>query len=398
MGDLSIVFLSFFVIILLVIFKIDINIALFCGSTILILYFAGNKWSQVLLKNVVDFNTLFLMVTSFTIAVLAELYTKTQLITAFNNSLILLLKKPSYVLSLIPAVLGLLPIAGGALFSAPVVKEVGKRLGLKDDRLVFLNVWFRHVLFMVFPLGQSLLITSIITGYNVIELAGIQAPIAVFMVLIGFIFIPRTAFQPIKHETIETKREFLKSSLPLLVAIFLALILTKLIGIFGMPIGVFLGIITMFFVTKIPFKVFTEVVKSKTVLSLTLSAFLIMLLQHSILDTGAKEILSNFFVNYRVPFFLLLTIIPGILSALTSSAITGIIMVVPLISSIHSLTLKEASILYVTSFLMYTISPTHLCLIYTAKYFNVEIKGSYRYFIPSIALIIPFLVLYFAIL
>ncbi|MCS3915987.1 integral membrane protein (TIGR00529 family) [Caldanaerobacter subterraneus subsp. tengcongensis MB4] len=351
-----------------------------------------------MLKTIVDFNTLFLMITSFAIAVLAELYTKTQLITAFNTSLVSLLKKPSLVLSVIPAVLGLLPIAGGALFSAPVVKEVGERLGLEDNRLIFLNVWFRHVLFMIFPLGQSLLVASITTGYSLVELAAIQIPIAIFMVLVGFIFIPRSAFQSIKPASVELKGEFLKSSLPLLVAIFLSLILTKLIGIFGMPLGVFLGVITMFFVTKISFKVFTDVVKSKVVLSLTFSAFLIMLLQHAILDTGVKEILSNFFVNYQVPFFLLLTIIPGILSALTSSAITGIVMVVPLISLAHSLTLKEASILYVSSFLMYTISPTHLCLIYTARYFGTEIKGSYKYFLPSTVLIVVFLMLYFLIL
>jgi hypothetical protein len=50
-------------------------------------------------------------------------------------------------LGIIPAVYGLMPVPGGALFSVPMINEEGDKYHLNKDQKNFLNIWFRHIWF-----------------------------------------------------------------------------------------------------------------------------------------------------------------------------------------------------------------------------------------------------------
>ena len=56
-----------------------------------------------------------------------------------------LVTNPRLNLAIFPALIGLLPMPGGAIFSAPMVKELGNRSGLRPDQLSFINYWYRHI-------------------------------------------------------------------------------------------------------------------------------------------------------------------------------------------------------------------------------------------------------------
>ncbi len=65
----------------------------------------------------------------------------------------------------VPSLVGLLPMPGGALVSAIIVKDrYLKELGLGRDEAVYLNYWFRHIWVPVWPLFQSLILTAAILG------------------------------------------------------------------------------------------------------------------------------------------------------------------------------------------------------------------------------------------
>ena len=59
-------------------------------------------------------------------------------------------------LQLAPAVVGLLPIAGGALISAPLVDQIDPNL--EKGHKVSINVWFRHVLVFIYPIRKKILL------------------------------------------------------------------------------------------------------------------------------------------------------------------------------------------------------------------------------------------------
>jgi len=68
-------------------------------------------------------------------------------------------------LVLAPGLLGMLPMPGGALLSAPLVE---RRAGhVPADMKAAANVWFRHVLLLVYPLGSSLLASAKVAGLDV---------------------------------------------------------------------------------------------------------------------------------------------------------------------------------------------------------------------------------------
>ncbi len=50
-----------------------------------------------------------------------------------------LVRRPSLNLIVFHALIGLLPMPGGAIFSAPMVKNFGHRHLLKDDQLSYVN-------------------------------------------------------------------------------------------------------------------------------------------------------------------------------------------------------------------------------------------------------------------
>ena len=66
----------------------------------------------------------------------------------------------------VPALVGLLPMPGGALVSAMAVSELYERAGLKPHWKVYLNYWFRHVWVPSWPLFQSVLITSAVLAVS----------------------------------------------------------------------------------------------------------------------------------------------------------------------------------------------------------------------------------------
>ncbi len=60
-----------------------------------------------------------------------------------------------------PALFGMLPMPEGALLSAPMVDRFGENID--DSKKVIINVWFKHYLVFIYPLGALLPTTKM--GY-----------------------------------------------------------------------------------------------------------------------------------------------------------------------------------------------------------------------------------------
>ncbi|UCD65071.1 MAG: DUF401 family protein [Candidatus Zixiibacteriota bacterium] len=70
-----------------------------------------------------------------------------------------------YLLALSPALMGLLPIPGGALLSAPILEKGGQ--GVPPDLLGAINNWFRHSFIMVYPLSSALIVATQIADLDI---------------------------------------------------------------------------------------------------------------------------------------------------------------------------------------------------------------------------------------
>jgi len=101
-------------------------------------------------------------------------------------------------LALSPALLGMLPMPGGALFSAPLVEKGSG--GLDGGVKAALNVWFRHVLFLVYPLTSTLIVSAKVAGLEVYRALPSLLPTFALSLLLGYYFFLRRVGGRMEHE------------------------------------------------------------------------------------------------------------------------------------------------------------------------------------------------------
>lgn len=73
-----------------------------------------------------------------------------------------------------------------------------------------------------------------------------------------------------------------------------------------------------------------------------------------------------------------------LLGFLTGSPIGGVAISSSILPGILTLSPKTAAVLYMSAYLGYLITPTHLCLIFTADYFKSSLGKVYKYLVPSV--------------
>jgi integral membrane protein (TIGR00529 family) len=104
-----------------------------------------------------------------------------QLIGALKS----LLRDRRVAMAVAPAFVGLLPMPGGAAFSAPMVGELTEDVTVPREDATLINFWFRHVWEWTWPLYPAVLFASKITGAPLDRIVLAQLPCTVGAIVIG---------------------------------------------------------------------------------------------------------------------------------------------------------------------------------------------------------------------
>jgi hypothetical protein len=250
-----------------------INLGIVLNATALFLALLAvdlNDIPAVLYRTSVDLLTISVVLATFGIMLLSQLYKETGLINRLSESIGRLINNPKIVLSVLPAVIGLLPVAGGALMSAPLVDLEAEKLKLKQDRKAYVNLWFRHTIFPVYPLSPPIITTALLTGVAIPLIILRQIPVVIVMVIVGYIVGFWKISNPKKEENIDRKdkrnsdlRDFLISFTPIVATIIVTIIL-DMIGLglaqygFDVVIAVFTGVILLAAISRLTSTVFAR--------------------------------------------------------------------------------------------------------------------------------------------
>ena len=339
----------------------------------------------VLLETCIDPVTLTLVFASFFIMFLSRLYKETGLVNVLTRSLGGFIKNSKVTVSLLPAVIGLLPVAGGALMSAPMVEAEADKLGLDESKKTYINIWFRHAILPVYPISQFLILTAALTETSIDALIARQALVVTVMIIIGY-FIGLRKTQVAKTDNTEAEanpkanlKGLLYSFLPIIITIILAAALNV-----NIAIATLAGVITILIITKTKLTAFQKILKNKAIWEVTLAAFGALLLRNVTLASGASDILGSALANMNLSGIIVLSIVPAVLGFLLGSPSGAVALSVPILAETVTFIPKNASLLYISAYLGYLSAPTHLCLVFTAQYFKTSISKSYKYLIPSI--------------
>lgn len=103
------------------------------------------------------------------------------------------LRRPTLTVAALPALIGLLPMPGGALFSAPLVASAAGRGNASGELLSAINYWYRHVWEYWFPLYPGVILAMTLTGSSLPAFVAYQLPMSIVMAAAGLPLLRRIA-------------------------------------------------------------------------------------------------------------------------------------------------------------------------------------------------------------
>lgn len=133
--------IAFSLVLILVLRKVNLGIALILGALVLgIFSLTAQGILDALVAAVAARSTLELATTVIIITILSLVYQESGMIRQMIESLEHLIADGRVIAALTPAVFGLLPVLGGAIFSAPLVDAEGSRLGFNSEQKAYSNL------------------------------------------------------------------------------------------------------------------------------------------------------------------------------------------------------------------------------------------------------------------
>jgi len=315
------------------------------------------------------------------------------------DSLQKLVKDYRLILAFIPSFLGLLPMPAGAMFSAPMVKEIGDRAGLNPEEEIFVNYWFRHIWEFVWPLYPSIILLSALLGVEIREIILVQFPISLVALILGLIweqrYLKKGGVSDKRGEFILNSKKLFLSIWPILLVIFLVIVI-KL----DLLISLILVILSLLLLnrSKIKIEVIIEIIKKDIPLNTVVLIAGIMIFKRILETTGVIMVIPGFFAELGIHPLVILFSLPFLIGMLTgvTSAIVGIGFPV-LLSFIvvqGEANLNYAMFAFVGGYMGHLLSPMHLCLVVTSDYFKVDIGKIYKMLIlPVIIIVLSALIL-----
>jgi len=380
------------IILILIIFILArVNIALSLFSTIVIgslLYEGPLHLIRLLYNTLTDKVSILLMINVFMIAFYVSLYRRKDIIKDLGEGLQKIFRNDILILTMVPGVIGLLPVPGGALLSAPIVDVVGDQRGLNGSLKLFINVWYRHIILFFYPLSTTIIFTSALTRISPWSLSILSLPLASIMFILGLtVFIKRSSHIINRSSTSYLSNDRIKRSvLPIMTTIVVSLMM----ALSGNPllsndlyviISVLLGIIILIILNRLAIRDISEAFKDKRMFEMIFLAFSIMLFRNFYSTIDLRSI-QNFLITHTLDLRIMIILLPLFFSLISGHPTTGIAVATPILSSLTQLSRDMIMIIYTASFLGYLGSPMHACYLYTAKYLQTPVRDGYKYLIP----------------
>ena len=401
MGDLLKLLAILGLTVLLLMRKWDLGIVLFLNSGLITLLFGYSLagWAGSILRGLAAPDTLSLAGVVFSVLLLAELMRRTHAMEEMVTSLQVLVPDGRISVALMPLMIGVMPMLGGAMFSAPMVNEVGTPLKMGADRKTFVNYWFRHALEYVFPLYSSLLMMSALLGVSVYDFIAASWPLTIVTlisgVLWGLVGIEGSDTGARMWDALSTRAAWsrlLKSTWPLLLVI-LSVVILRLNMILSL-----VGVIVLFVVVRrVGPDRWRDVLKSSFPAHTFSAIFGVMVFKQVMEDAGAVSQIPQALSVLGLPTMVIVFFVPLVVGLLTGTAAAALALSVPLVAPIlqgGALSGLSAGVwLFVGSFSGVLLSPLHLCLALTKDYFGATWGGLYKRIVPSVGLVVAAAVL-----
>ena len=397
--------------------RVHLSLCLFVGA-VAVGFWMGQSPVQIthgLVASLSSVETLQLVAIICLILVVSQLMKVSGQLDRIVNSFVAMVQDASTVTVVMPALIGLLPMPGGALFSAPMVETAVAGCSLSQDRKTAVNYWFRHIWEFWWPLYPGVVLAVSLLQVEMWHFILIQAPLTLLAIAAGALFLLR----PLREARDKNNRRSLKlqilgpflwETMPILVVVacivFFALLrsLTLWFGVSiklpaAMPLlfGLLACVMWVLRVNGLGFKDFCTALVDRNTLPMLLLICGIMAFKGALIDSQAVLEIREEMVRYQIPFLVVVVAMPfisGLITGITIGFVGATFpLLVPLFVGLSPLDfLLHASLAYVSGYVGMMLSPVHICLLVTKDYFKASLAASYRHiYKPAAAVMVTWL-------
>jgi len=387
--------------ILLLRWKVDLALAVFLVSLLTVVLFAINlklaassAWAGISARETLE---LFLIIVL--VQYIGTVQKSRRMYDRLIDSLNTMIRDKRLVAIVSPAIIGFLPMPGGALLSAPLVDVSTAKMKLKPAFNAFLNFWFRHDWELIWPLYAGLLLFQTMSRIPMRRIIMFQLPFSILHIVAGL----AVAFWYFRRYGIErehpgpssgihaTVRDFFSGTWPILAVILLFFV--KIPPLLPLPLHWALLLVTVLLsvLKKVGPREIGSIVFAKTTIRSLLVIAAVIVFQRLIEVSAAFEVLKtmNISLGVVVLFIFLVSFTVAFLTGVNTAYIAiAFPVLLPLIQHLPNYFYLSLYI-YVIGFAGILVSPLHLCLVLTNEYFGASLLDVYRYMaVPILVMIL----------
>lgn len=311
-----------------------------------------------------------------------------------------LVRSPKVVAGVMPALIGLLPMPGGALFSAPMV-EASCRLpqnhGGQGTLMATVNYWFRHHGEYWWPLYPGVILAVALLKIEMVVYILAMLPLALMHLLGGSWFLLRRLDGPPAGGHGKPQlAAFLKECAPIIIVVIAVPALSLLATLWrsalggappwpeGTPLilGLAAAIVQVTAANHIALQRVAQALWRRDLLGMLGLVAGIMVFQGLMQGSGAVAAIQAELARYGIPALAMIIILPLVSGLVTGIAIafvaTSFPLVVPLFAHLSGgAFLAHAGLAFVCGYFGMLLSPLHLCFLLSKDYFKCSLAACY---------------------
>jgi integral membrane protein (TIGR00529 family) len=329
------------------------------------------------------------------------------------------LRSKHLMLAGLPALVGLLPMPAGALFSAPFVDAVDQGQEIEPQRKVAINYWFRHIWEYWWPLYPGVILAMQYSGLPALKFFLIQLPFTFAAILGGYFFILRKVKSSGDDRTNSGHLDAAAvlaalGPIGLLIVISLAgSALLPRIGIGGTLANLVAMVVGLVAALAAVFTGHASAFGSTLLMLKRLDTWLMIILVIGIqtfaaalscpVDATGSTLITGMrdeFIRTGIPLIAVIMLIPFISGMVTGVAFGFVGASFPIVFALvgpdpsPAVAAATTAFAYTFGYMGMMLSPMHACFVVTAEYFKTSIFGAYRYIIgPAFVILLTSILL-----
>ena len=334
------IFVVFMLILVLNRLRLHLGLSLLAGSFVLGAWMGLglSAVSKITIFCIFNMQALSLAVIVGLIMVMSKIMEDSGQMTRLVKSFIHLSTDARTVASVMPALIGLLPMPGGALFSAPMVEAALPKGAISADKKTILNYWYRHIWEYWWPLYPGVILAVALLGVETWRFMVFMAPMTLAAALGGWFFIlkPIGKQDMVQKGDITWKKltEFFREMTPILLIIFLVIMMAGLKGIlvgydflralpsgFSIIPGLIISIVWAAVANRFSLKKIWDISSSRQILMMIFLVMTIMVFKGIMTESLAVSAVRDELMACHIPVVLIIIIMPFISGLITGLAL-----------------------------------------------------------------------------